>query len=184
MNTVVKKFAALLPIAGLMLAVWASPAHADKPKGAAKEKGRLRLPPLPLDEELKKVGQISPQEFAKQFALKSKYTEKLSFDPTAAKFYDGFDKDSGEDSQSLGFRFPPQQRRVGGRSGRTASSSANAWEQAVSPSSFYRIYSRDLPVYIFVRRAGCTHGIAVTMPCSKNWKKPISPSRSKRFSQR
>src|SRR5438874_6414858 len=42
--------------------------------------------------ELKKVGQISPEAFARRYAGKASYLQKLSWDPTTAKFWDDFSK--------------------------------------------------------------------------------------------
>jgi hypothetical protein len=43
-----------------------------------------------FDQALKKIGQISPQEFAKRYTSKAKYLPQISFDPTTAKFWDDF----------------------------------------------------------------------------------------------
>ena len=46
-----------------------------------------------FDTELKKIGQISPQEFNRRYAAKAGYVHKLSWDPTTAKFWDEFNLD-------------------------------------------------------------------------------------------
>src|SRR5262245_22501252 len=43
--------------------------------------------------ELGKIGQISPQDFARMFKGQAKYLDKLTWDPTTAKFWADFDLD-------------------------------------------------------------------------------------------
>src|SRR5438094_299946 len=43
--------------------------------------------------ELEKIGKISPQEFARRYPGQAKYIDKLSWDPTTAKFWDDFNRD-------------------------------------------------------------------------------------------
>src|SRR5262245_17237651 len=46
-----------------------------------------------FEEEVKKVGQITPDEFAGRFPGKAKYLSKISWDPTTAKYWDRFTLD-------------------------------------------------------------------------------------------
>jgi hypothetical protein len=46
-----------------------------------------------FEAELKKIGQISPEEFAQRYGGKVNYTPRLSWDPTTAKFWDRFNLD-------------------------------------------------------------------------------------------
>src|SRR5262249_54742657 len=67
--------------------VWADDAPAKKrPARAADEPFGYSAA---FDEEVQKIGQISPAEFAKRYG-KVEYLDKLSFDPTAVKFWDEF----------------------------------------------------------------------------------------------
>ncbi|MBW4548571.1 MAG: DUF3160 domain-containing protein [Symplocastrum torsivum CPER-KK1] len=43
-----------------------------------------------FDEELKQIGQISPQDFAQQHSSKAQYLPQLNWDVTTAKFWDQF----------------------------------------------------------------------------------------------
>ncbi len=43
-----------------------------------------------FDEELKQIGQISPQDFTQRYASKAQYLPQISWDPTTAKFGDKF----------------------------------------------------------------------------------------------
>src|SRR5258708_6264310 len=64
------------------------PAPADAPKRAAPAKDADSFGyTAAFDAELKKVGQISPQQFAERYPA-PKSLGKLSFDPTDAKFFD------------------------------------------------------------------------------------------------
>src|ERR1700716_4256389 len=83
---------AILGTAALGLALLAVPVRGAEPKAAGAQKDVFGYTAA-FDAELKKVGQISPPDFGKMFALKSKYLDKLSFNPTEAKFWDGFNTD-------------------------------------------------------------------------------------------
>ena len=43
--------------------------------------------------ELQKIGQISPQEFARRYPGQAKYLDKFGWDPATAKFWDDFNID-------------------------------------------------------------------------------------------
>jgi hypothetical protein len=49
---------------------------------------------IEFDEALKKIGQISPQQFAQRYATPAKYLPQISFDPTTAKFWEDFNKNN------------------------------------------------------------------------------------------
>jgi hypothetical protein len=100
--------------------------------------------------ELKRIGQISPQEFARLYPGQAKYLDKLTWDPTTAKFWEDFNCD-------------PQKLKVIKRGGNTDFRLNDAElarfkqhgfvvSERLAVGSFaemfYRIYSRDLPVFI------------------------------------
>src|SRR5262245_22721211 len=61
------------------------------PRAHTAEAGPRHEPPgwaAAFATELKKLGQISPQEFAQHYAPKSGYLDRLSWDPTTARFFD------------------------------------------------------------------------------------------------
>ncbi|MBY0526772.1 MAG: sigma-70 family RNA polymerase sigma factor [Gemmataceae bacterium] len=105
-----------------------------------------------FDEEVKKIGQISPEEFGKRYGSKAKYAEKMTWDPTTAKFYSEFQKDpktiEPNKSPKFGrydFRMDEQELAKFKENGFVVSErmGADSFGEA-----FYRIYIRDLPVYV------------------------------------
>src|SRR5262245_27535473 len=56
---------------------------AEAPKAALRPSGFTAA----FDAELKKIGQITPKQFAERYPA-PKYLEKVSWDPTTAKFFD------------------------------------------------------------------------------------------------
>ena len=63
---------------------------ADQAKPAAAVLGKDLGFTEAFEAEVKKVGQISPDEFARRHAGKANYLKKISWDPTTAKFWDQF----------------------------------------------------------------------------------------------
>src|SRR6516225_5713615 len=47
-------------------------------------------------DEIKKVGQISPEQFAQRFPGKAEYLAKITWDPTTAKYWDRFTLDPND----------------------------------------------------------------------------------------
>jgi hypothetical protein len=70
----------------------APPARKDLGYGAA------------FEVELKKIGQISPQEFARRFGGKVKYAPRLSWDPTTAEFWDRLNLDPNRKGAQIRLR--------------------------------------------------------------------------------
>src|SRR5207253_636671 len=135
---------ALIAAAGL--AVLTTPGSAGEKKPAGTQKDVFGYTAA-FDAELKKVGQISPQEFSKMFALKDKYLEKLSFNPTEAKFWDSFNLDPSKLPKRYGYDFRVNKDELDAfkKNGFVVSERMSAGSFA---EQFYRIYSRDLPVFI------------------------------------
>jgi len=108
-----------------------------------------------FDEELKQLGQISPQDFAQRYATNAQYLPKINWDPTTAKFWDKFslspeqlkiqvDYSSGIDRR-IDFQLNSEELAVFKQNGFVVSDRMNALSFA---SLFYSIYSRDLPVFV------------------------------------
>jgi hypothetical protein len=119
-----------------------------------------------FERELKQIGEISPQEFARRYPSQAKYLDKLSWDPTSAKFWDDFNRDpkllkskSGIDISQFEKFLPPEQKKGLRGDFRLNEQELAAFKQngfVVSErlntgsfaEMFYGIYSRDLPVFI------------------------------------
>ncbi len=101
-----------------------------------------------FDAELQKIGEISPEEFARRYPAKAKYLEGLSFDPAKARFFADFQKAIPADQKGRGaydFRLNDDERKAFDRNGFVVSERMGA---ASFGEMYYRIYSRDLPVFI------------------------------------
>jgi hypothetical protein len=104
-----------------------------------------------FERELRAIGQISPRDFATRFSP-PEYLTQVSFDPTTAKFWEDFASDPEKlrrklrDAEVSGdFRLNPDELTVFRRNGFVVSGRLAGTSFA---EVFYRIYSRDLPVYI------------------------------------
>lgn len=117
--------------------------RADKPKAGANPNADVFGYTAAFDAELKKIGQISPQDFAKRFSGKSKYLDKLSFEPTKAKFWDDFQTEPAQSKYD--FRVNKEELEAFRKNGFVVSERMAAGSFA---EQFYRIYTRDLPVFI------------------------------------
>src|ERR1051325_7688882 len=102
-----------------------------------------------FERELKKIGKISPQEFARRYPGQAKYIDKFSWDPTTAKFWDDFNRDPKDlpPSRFGGFDFRLNEAELASfkKNGFVVSERLEAGSFA---ELFYRIYSRDLPVFV------------------------------------
>jgi hypothetical protein len=102
-----------------------------------------------FDAELRKIGHISPQAFAQRYPGPANYLARLDGDPTTAKFWDAVNADPSQGSSPRGgradFRLNAQELKVFKQNGFVVSERLGA---ASFAEMFYRIYSRDLPVYI------------------------------------
>jgi Protein of unknown function (DUF3160) len=105
-----------------------------------------------FDAELKKLGPITPKEFADRYTSKAKYIDKLTWDPTTAKFYDLFNKDPRQANPNLprgvlndDFRLNEAELAAFKKNGFVVSERMGT---ASFAEMYYRIFSRDLPVYV------------------------------------
>lgn len=108
-----------------------------------------------FDEELKQIGQISPQDFAQRYSSNAQYLPQLSWDVTKAKFWDKFSLSpekvnitvdpSEQPWRRADFQLNSEEFTVFKQNGFVVSERMNAPSFA---ALFYSIYSRDLPVFI------------------------------------
>lgn len=124
-----------------------------------------------FDKEINKVGQLSTQEFAKEYAPDAKYLSKISFDPTKASFWDKFSLDTDDpnakvkilgtftehrdkDGKLLTKRSPKgmmdcrlneQEMKLFKKNGFVVSERLGAHSFT---DVYWRIYVRDLPVFV------------------------------------
>jgi len=108
-----------------------------------------------FDEELKQIGQISPQDFAQQYSSNAQHLPQLSWDVTTAKFWDQFSLSpdqvniavdrSVQPWRRVDFQLNSEEFAVFKQNGFVVSDRMNAPSFA---DLFYSIYSRDLPVFI------------------------------------
>lgn len=104
-----------------------------------------------LQAELKAVGEITPKQFAERYALPT-YLEKPSFDPTGAKFWDEFALEKAKPLPKgakpgiwYDFRLNAEELAKFKANNFVVSERMGA---ATCADMFYRIYRRDLPVFI------------------------------------
>src|SRR5262249_45899857 len=86
-------------------------------------------------------GQISPADFARRYSAKASYLEKLSWDPTTARFGDQFDRRVASND----FKLNAAERAAFKRNGFVVSERLGARSFA---QIFYRAYNRHLPVFV------------------------------------
>jgi hypothetical protein len=109
-----------------------------------------------FDEELKQIGQISPQDFAQRHSNKAQYLPQLSWDVTTAKFWDQFslspetlnivlDYSAEPPGRRVDFQLNAEELAIFKQNGFVVSDRMNTLSFA---TSFYNIYSRDLPVFV------------------------------------
>ena len=101
-------FAAIIGMIGLW-AVW----HPQQPfpapgQAVAAERGPTAGDQLgysaAFEAEVQRIGQITPQQFARRMGGKVQYVKKPSWDPTTAKFWDGFNLDPNQQGQQVRVR--------------------------------------------------------------------------------
>jgi hypothetical protein len=132
------------------------PAAAQARPAAAKEDPGLTAA---FEDEVKKVGQITPDAFAQRFAVKGQYLAKISWDPTTAQYWDRFTLDptdpkamtpvrkvNPKSALSLyDFRLDDKELAVFKDKGFVVSERMGSHSFT---DLYYRIYVRDLPVFV------------------------------------
>jgi hypothetical protein len=112
-----------------------------------------------FQDEIKKVGQITPDEFARRFKSPAEYLPKLTWDPTTAKYWDRFTLDptdaravtpirkvTPEQARHLfDFRLSEPELAVFKEKGFVVSERMGSHSFT---NLYYRIYVRDLPVFV------------------------------------
>jgi hypothetical protein len=114
-----------------------------------------------FDRELKKLGQISPKQFADKYPAPA-YLGKLTFDPTTAKFFDkmnvekvkkpgatierrGGEKYTFPDTEIPGYKLTPDELAKFKANGFVVTERLGGHSFA---QVYYDIYQRDLPVFV------------------------------------
>jgi hypothetical protein len=126
---------------------------ADPPREAGKAEADPFGYTAAFDAELLKVGQISPQEFARRYSGKAVYLEKITWDPTTATFWDKFNFDPAQLPPPQGrhkygrddFRLNKEELALFKQNGFVVSERMGG---ASFGEVFYRVYNRDLPVFL------------------------------------
>ncbi|HYT91655.1 MAG TPA: DUF3160 domain-containing protein [Gemmataceae bacterium] len=168
-------FGLTIVIAAAARLLWADP-PTQQAKTSAPRKDKA--PPdtfgytAAFDAALAKIGQITPEEFARRYPNKAQYLDKLTWDPTTAKFWDDFNLDVNKPGAKVRIRGPHAHLFAQGQPGKIPVRDAKGmWDcrlneaelehfkrngfvvsERLGSSSctdlFYRIYERDLPVFI------------------------------------
>jgi hypothetical protein len=129
----------------VLIAVPQPQARADKPARKSEEVFGYGAA---FDEALKKIGQISPADFARRYPSRAAYLDKLTWDPTTGKFFDQFQQTpapKGKKGGAYGFHLNEAELAAFKKNGFVVSERMGA---ATFSEMLYRIYSRDLPVYV------------------------------------
>jgi hypothetical protein len=106
-------------------------------------------------QELNRIGQISPEEFAAMFPTTTNYLSAISWDPTTAPFWKEFNLDpekvnAGKNPDQPGYRFfdnrlSPDEMALFKKNGFVVSERLGMRSFA---DAFYRLWKDDLPVFI------------------------------------
>ncbi len=138
--------AALFAVGFWLLAGLApSPAQPKGGKAALRASDEIFGYTAAFDQELAKIGQITPQQFAQRYVVGADYAKGLSWDPTTAKFWDAFQADPAKKNGGFDFRLNDKELAAFKKNGFVVSERMGA---ASFGEMYYQIYSRDLPVYI------------------------------------
>jgi hypothetical protein len=122
-------------------------ARADKPAPAPRPGEALGYGAA-FDEAIKKVGQISPEDFARRYPNRAAYLDRLTWDPTTGKFFDAFQQPPPPPTPrgaGYDFRLNADELAAFKKNGFVVSERMGA---ASFSEMLYRIYSRDLPVFV------------------------------------
>ncbi len=101
-----------------------------------------------FDAALRRIGPISPEQFARRFPSGARYLDRLSWGPTTSKFFKDFNQSPpprGKHGGTYDFHLDAAERALFKKNGFVVSARMGADNFA---EMFYRIYSRDLPVYV------------------------------------
>ena len=106
-------------------------------------------------DEIKRIGQITPEQFASRYPSGAQYLPAISWDPTTAKFWEAFQTDpeafnrglipSVDKLRNFDFRLSPQELTVFKRNGFVVSERLRTYSFA---EGYYRVWNDDLPVFI------------------------------------
>ncbi|MGF1934333.1 MAG: DUF3160 domain-containing protein [Nostoc sp. ChiQUE02] len=106
-----------------------------------------------FNQELKKIGQISPQEFAQRYKSNAEYLPQITWDSTTAKFWQDFNLNPEENNKNPqrknlrynDFRLNSAELAVFKKNGFVVSERMGTQSFA---EMYYRIYTNDLPVFV------------------------------------
>ena len=177
-------------IAVVVVGLWArapGPAHCRSLRGRKPRRPKIRSgTPAHFDRELRQIGKISPQEFARRYPAKANYLDKIDAGtrprPSSGTTSIAIPMTWPRTSVSAGVDFRLNDSRAGRSSRRTASSSANAWRPAASPRCSIASIAATCRCSSPATRS-CTPGTAPTTPCWRSWKKPTWRRRSTKSSR-
>ena len=125
--------------------------ESDEPVDGAGLSGFHRV----FGEELRRVGYVTPEQFAASHPQGGLYLPRISFDPRSAKFWDAFNADpavvnqglptNSPDWRSFDFRLNPEEMGLFLTNGFVVSERLGRDRFA---EVFYRIFNDDLPVFV------------------------------------
>lgn len=106
-----------------------------------------------FEEEIKNIGQISPQEFTQLYPNDAEYLTRITWDPQTAKFWSEFNADPAIHNQDAeqqtqrnhDFRLNQEEYAAFSQNGFVVSERLGAQSFA---EIFYRIFTNDLPVFV------------------------------------
>lgn len=169
MKSLLSLAAAIAITAGAITSYYLIPTHTpapgEGPREASAAPAKTETDPFgysaAFEKELKKIGQISPQQFAERYPT-PKYLDKLSFDPTTAKFFDTLNAakikkpgakrklPDGKEYQDpptevTGYKLNDDELAKFKKNGFVVSERYGGYSFG---DVYYAVYTRDLPVYI------------------------------------
>jgi hypothetical protein len=100
-------------------------------------------------EELTKLGQITPQQFAARFGLPDQYLPQITVDPTQARYFADFDQEvivqPNIEPQRYDFRLNAEELALFKKNGFVASQRLGTWSFG---EIHYRLFKNDLPIFV------------------------------------
>ena len=132
----------------------AMPGRTEGPAAGDAKRGRIGGYAAAFDAALERIVPIEPEEFARRYADTAKYLERLSWDPTTARYWQDLSLDP-KDFRSKGQRRPLNANydfRLNEKEQAVFKNHGFVVSERMGDKScaelFYRIYTRDLPVFI------------------------------------